>query len=106
MGEVGNGGDFPTSPGVSLATSLSPPPTTTAAPTGTRGPVPRRAFPGGDRGRRLALRVVALLVLYGLWELAARTTQNPAFTALRRADCAADIGQWASVCQNRVPSPP
>jgi taurine transport system permease protein len=35
--------------------------------------------PRGDRRRRLALRLLALAVLYALWELAARTTRNPTF---------------------------
>ncbi|WP_438873090.1 ABC transporter permease [Paractinoplanes toevensis] len=31
------------------------------------------------RKRRILLRLVALVVLYGLWEIAARTTRNPTF---------------------------
>ncbi|MGK5681371.1 ABC transporter permease [Actinoplanes sp. URMC 104] len=59
-----------------MTTSLTAPP---AAP--AESAVRRRSplAPRGDRRRRLALRVLALVVLYGLWELAARTTQNPTF---------------------------
>ncbi|AGL18207.1 ABC transporter permease [Actinoplanes sp. N902-109] len=40
---------------------------------------PRVTRAGGSRRRRLLLRVVALLVLYVLWEIAARVLRNPAF---------------------------
>ncbi|AEB44375.1 ABC transporter permease [Micromonospora maris] len=40
----------------------------------------RRALaPRGWRRRRILLRLLALVVLYGLWEVAARTTGNPTF---------------------------
>ncbi|MEW2477720.1 MULTISPECIES: ABC transporter permease [Micromonospora] len=40
----------------------------------------RRALaPRGGRRRRILLRLLALVVLYGLWEVAARTTGNPTF---------------------------
>ncbi|MFF5081451.1 ABC transporter permease [Actinoplanes sp. NPDC000266] len=55
-----------------MTTSLDAPPVAVARPQ----PV---AKPSGERRRRVALRVLALVVLYGLWELAARTTRNPAF---------------------------
>ncbi|WP_306205838.1 ABC transporter permease [Actinoplanes sp. RD1] len=44
-------------------------------------PVPDRRDTGvrAARRRRVLLRLVALVVLYLLWELAARTTRNPAF---------------------------
>jgi taurine transport system permease protein len=58
-----------------LTTSLSLPPTATAAPSPATGPASR----GDGRGRRVLLRLIALAVLYGLWELAARTTRNPTF---------------------------
>ncbi|XVU20748.1 ABC transporter permease [Actinoplanes sp. CA-054009] len=55
-----------------MTTSLDAPPVALARPQPA-------AKPSGDRRRRIALRVLALVVLYGLWELAARTTRNPAF---------------------------
>jgi len=33
----------------------------------------------GSRRRRVLLRIVALAVLYALWEITARVTRNPAF---------------------------
>ncbi|MBU2665387.1 ABC transporter permease [Actinoplanes bogorensis] len=52
-----------------MTTTLSPPAVVRPA-----APVPR-----SDRRRRIALRVLALVILYGLWEVAARTTRNPTF---------------------------
>jgi taurine transport system permease protein len=41
---------------------------------------PQRPAPAArDRRRRILLRLLALAVLYGLWEVAARTTRNPTF---------------------------
>ncbi|MCY1143499.1 ABC transporter permease [Actinoplanes sp. Pm04-4] len=59
-----------------MTTSLSAPPVVPA-----EAALPRRSplAPTGGRRRRFLLRAVALVVLYGLWELAARTTQNPTF---------------------------
>src|SRR3954447_19594509 len=61
---------------MAVTTSLSAPPVVSAEPA-----PPRRSplAPRGGRRRRFLLRVLALLVLYGLWELAARTTRNPTF---------------------------
>ncbi|MBM2616566.1 ABC transporter permease [Actinoplanes sp. LDG1-06] len=56
-----------------MTSLLSAPPSAPAAE--RRSPL----APSGGRRRRFALRLVALLVLYGLWELAARTTRNPTF---------------------------
>ncbi|MBB4764362.1 ABC transporter permease [Amorphoplanes digitatis] len=39
----------------------------------------RSARSSGGRRRRIGLRVLALVVLYLLWELAARVTENPTF---------------------------
>jgi taurine transport system permease protein len=58
-----------------LTTSLSTPP---VAPAGVAA-APAQSLVRGDRRRRVALRFVALLVLYALWELTARTTRNPTF---------------------------
>ncbi|XVV17321.1 ABC transporter permease [Actinoplanes sp. CA-131856] len=55
-----------------MTTSLDAPPVAIARPQPA-------VTSSGDRRRRVALRIVALLVLYGLWELAARTTRNPTF---------------------------
>ncbi|WP_433306350.1 ABC transporter permease [Actinoplanes sp. CA-030573] len=55
-----------------MSTLLTAPP----AVAGTTAPTASR--PAG-RGRRLLLRLIALAVLFGLWELAARTTRNPTF---------------------------
>jgi taurine transport system permease protein len=61
--------------------SLSAPPGAAATGTATGGPDGRGSGPAprDGRRRRIALRALALLVLYGLWELAARTTRNPTF---------------------------
>jgi taurine transport system permease protein len=40
---------------------------------------PRVTRAAGSRRRRVLLRIVALLVLYALWEITARIMQNPAF---------------------------
>jgi taurine transport system permease protein len=64
-----------------VTTSVSTPPVVTDTSTAVGGPATRTSAlaPRGGRRRRIALRVIALLVLYGLWELAARTTRNPTF---------------------------
>ena len=54
-------------------TSVAPAPE--LAPAAARPVTP----PGNGRRRRVALRLLALVVLYGLWEVAARTTRNPTF---------------------------
>ncbi|MEV4351313.1 ABC transporter permease [Actinoplanes sp. NPDC049596] len=59
-----------------MTTSLDAPPALAAEVTARRA---SPLAPSGGRRRRIALRVLALLVLYGLWELAARTTRNPTF---------------------------
>ncbi|GIE98854.1 ABC transporter permease [Paractinoplanes rishiriensis] len=64
-----------------MTTSLSTPPAAPAAESASAGSVATRPVlgPRAGRHRRMALRLLALAVLYGLWELAARTTQNPTF---------------------------
>lgn len=64
-----------------MTTSLSTPPAAPAAESASAGSVATRPVlgPRAGRHRRIALRLLALAVLYGLWELAARTTQNPTF---------------------------
>ncbi|MGX6601489.1 ABC transporter permease [Micromonosporaceae bacterium Da 78-11] len=64
-----------------MPTSVSTPPAATAVETPIGGSVAECAAlaPGGGRGRGIALRLISLAVLYALWELAARTTQNPTF---------------------------
>jgi len=65
-----------------VSTSLSTPPAASATGPAIDGaPATGRSAlaPGGGRRRRIVLRVVALLVLYGLWELTARATRNPTF---------------------------
>nr|WP_221377605.1 ABC transporter permease [Actinoplanes polyasparticus] len=59
-----------------MTTSLSAPPVVPA-----EAALPRRSplAPQGGRRRRFLLRALALVVLYGLWEITARTTQNPTF---------------------------
>ncbi|GAA2871730.1 putative ABC transporter, permease protein [Actinoplanes cyaneus] len=50
------------------------------APAPERAAKPAAALaPGGGLRRRVALRLLALLVLYVLWEIAARTLKNPTF---------------------------
>jgi taurine transport system permease protein len=61
-----------------LSLTLSTPPDTATGASGPAAPRPPLA-PSGGRRRRIVLRVVALVVLYALWELAARTTRNPTF---------------------------
>ncbi|WP_140158167.1 ABC transporter permease [Micromonospora sp. NBS 11-29] len=60
-----------------MTTTLSVPP----AEAPDAGPVTSRTAlaPRGGRRRRLALRLVALIALYALWEIAARVTRNPTF---------------------------
>ncbi|GIF14704.1 ABC transporter permease [Actinoplanes teichomyceticus] len=57
-----------------MTTLLAP----AAAPESSAKPAPALA-PGGGLRRRIALRVVALLALGLLWEIAARALDNPAF---------------------------
>jgi taurine transport system permease protein len=59
-----------------VSTDLATPALPTETPIG--GPPARRAS-RGPRGRRVLLRLISLAVLYALWEIAARTTRNPAF---------------------------
>ena len=61
-----------------MSLTMSTPPDTATGASGPAAPRPPLAPPGGRR-RRIVLRVVALVVLYALWELAARTTGNPTF---------------------------
>ncbi|BCJ61866.1 ABC transporter permease [Micromonospora endophytica] len=61
-----------------MTTTVPVPPateTSTGALTVTRGAL----TPRGGRRRRILLRLLALVVLYGLWEVAARVTRNPTF---------------------------
>ncbi|AEV83438.1 ABC transporter permease [Actinoplanes sp. SE50] len=54
--------------------------TTLLAPAGATAPVATTALaPGGGLRRRLVLRLVALVALGLLWEIAARVLNNPAF---------------------------
>jgi taurine transport system permease protein len=54
--------------------------TTTLAPAPPATPVERAALaPAGGLRRRLALRVLALVALYLLWEVTARVMNNPTF---------------------------
>ncbi len=61
-----------------MSLTMSTPPDTATGASGPAAPRPSLA-PSGGRRRRVVLRVVALVVLYALWELAARTTRNPTF---------------------------
>ena len=61
-----------------MSLTMSTPPDTATGASGPAAPRPSLA-PSGGRRRRVVLRVVALVVLYALWELAARTTGNPTF---------------------------
>ncbi|GAA1610410.1 ABC transporter permease [Actinoplanes couchii] len=58
-----------------MTTTLAPAP---PAPPGSAGGTAALAPSGGLR-RRLALRLLALVVLYVLWEVTARVMRNPAF---------------------------
>ncbi|MCA2217604.1 ABC transporter permease [Jidongwangia harbinensis] len=61
----------------SVTTATAPPaaePSIGGPPAGRRAPAPR-----GGRRRRILLRLLALAVLYALWEVAARVTRNPTF---------------------------
>jgi len=64
-----------------VSTSLSTQPAALATGPAIGAPATGRSTPGprGGRRRRIVLRIVALLVLYGLWELTARVTRNPTF---------------------------
>jgi taurine transport system permease protein len=61
-----------------VTTSVSSAPAELPAELSVGSPAPTRAVPSGRR-RHLALRLLALVVLYALWELAARVTRNPTF---------------------------
>ena len=50
-----------------------------AAPPAAGRPAGAPLAPRGGRRRRLLLRLLSLVVLYALWELAARVTRNPTF---------------------------
>ncbi|MGC5054315.1 ABC transporter permease [Micromonospora sp. DT48] len=61
-----------------MTTTVPAPPaaeTSVGASTTARGTL----APRGVRRRRVLLRLLALVVLYGLWEVAARATSNPTF---------------------------
>jgi taurine transport system permease protein len=63
-----------------VTTSTSTPLSAPAEPTIGGSPAGRSALaPRGGRRRRILLRLVALVVLYGLWEIAARAARNPTF---------------------------
>jgi taurine transport system permease protein len=64
-----------------MSTSVSAPAAAPVAEVPAGGPAGDRGAPASRAGRRrrLLLRLVALAVLYGLWELAARVTRNPTF---------------------------
>jgi taurine transport system permease protein len=62
-----------------VTTSVSTaPPVTPAEPSPGR-PAQSALAPSGGRRRRFGLRVLALVVLYVLWEVTARATRNPTF---------------------------
>ncbi|MFI7540327.1 ABC transporter permease [Actinoplanes sp. NPDC049599] len=64
-----------------MTTSVSAPPAPAAAAPGLGTPVAGRPAPAtrGGRRRRLLLRLVSLVALYLLWEVAARLVRNPTF---------------------------
>jgi taurine transport system permease protein len=62
-----------------LTTSLSTSPVTESANAGSVTPREVAVKGRGGRRRRVVLRLVALAVLYLLWELAARSAANPTF---------------------------
>ncbi|MET0425917.1 MAG: ABC transporter permease [Actinoplanes sp.] len=62
-----------------MTTSLSTSPATATADAGSVAPRGVAAKGRGGRRRRVVLRLVALAVLYLLWELAARSANNPTF---------------------------
>lgn len=61
-----------------MTTTVPAPP---AADTSIGAPAvtPDAPAPHGGRRRRILLRLLALVVLYALWEIAARATRNPTF---------------------------
>jgi taurine transport system permease protein len=63
-----------------VSTSVSAPPRAPAGSAAGR-PAPGRSAlsPRGSRRRRVVLRLIALAVLYVLWEITARVARNPAF---------------------------
>ena len=64
-----------------MSTTVSVPSARADAAPGLGAPTAGRPVPAvrGGRRRRLLLRLVSLLVLYVLWELAARLVRNPTF---------------------------
>jgi taurine transport system permease protein len=64
-----------------VSTSVSVPPAPAGADPGLGSPSAARPAPAarGGRRRRLLLRLVSLVVLYVLWEVAARLVRNPTF---------------------------
>jgi len=64
-----------------VSTSVSVPPAPAGADPGLGPPSAVRPAPAtsGGRRRRLVLRLVSLVVLYVLWEVAARLVRNPTF---------------------------
>ena len=63
-----------------MSTSLSTQPTVPAEEAAIDGPKrPSVLAPRSGRRRRAVQRTLAILVLFGLWELSAHTTNNPAF---------------------------
>ncbi|MEU8610020.1 ABC transporter permease [Actinoplanes sp. NPDC048791] len=64
-----------------MSTSVSVPPAPAGADPGLGAPSAARPAPAarGGRRRRLVLRLVSLVVLYLLWEVAARLVRNPTF---------------------------
>jgi taurine transport system permease protein len=65
----------------SVSTLPTAPPDAVASPHDPAGPAQNRPAlaPRGGRRRRIALRALAIAVLFILWELTARVTQNPTF---------------------------
>jgi len=64
-----------------VSTSVSAPPAQAEAAPGLGAPTAGRPAPAtrGGRRRRLLLRLVSLIALYVLWEVAARLVRNPTF---------------------------
>lgn len=60
-------------------TTTVPAPTAAEASIGAPAVTPDAQAPRGGRRRRILLRLLALVVLYALWEIAARATSNPTF---------------------------
>ncbi|WP_433534404.1 ABC transporter permease [Micromonospora sp. CA-249363] len=60
-------------------TTTVPAPPAAETSIGASAVTPDALAPHGGRRRRILLRLFALVVLYGLWEIAARATSNPTF---------------------------